>query len=145
MGCAAQSQRCWRGTHGSGDCRGGGLSLPSPPGSPGPAGGARAPAQWSLKPGMGKARAKVSTRWRSSAKRRCVSASCSKKVLKSWSFPGGGGGAGEKRGGLYNSPGPWGKAGINVGDSPYTPNGEVPTGTREGETGAPPLTHWFCS
>lgn len=67
-----------------------GLSLSLPhSGNPSLAGGVPTP-QWSLKPGMGKARAKVSTRWRRSLRRRWVSGSCSRKVLKSWSLPGGG-------------------------------------------------------
>lgn len=82
------------------------LSLPLPPGSPGLAGVVGVPTQWSLKPGMGKARANVSTRWRRSAKRRCVSTSCSKKVLNSWSLSGGREGAREKGGGTLQQPHP---------------------------------------
>lgn len=98
------------GMKGSGECRGWVLASPCPPVGPVPARrGESPPPQWSPKPGMGKARAKVSTRWRRSAKRRCVSASCSKKVLNSWSLPGGGGRggmAGERGGGHASSPRP---------------------------------------
>ena len=119
------------------------LSLPLPPGSPSPAGAVRAPAQWSLKPGMGKARAKVSTRWRRLAKRCCVSASCSKKVLNSWSLPGDRGGDGEKgRGTLLQAHPCPGRGGgwHQLGAQSRNAEGEVPAGTQEGGRWGPLLT-----